>query len=455
MARKARGPSGHTGQTQAGNVRDVKVERIGPVTIYKRGLSYFLYYREKGVSHRTKVDGNLAVARATASTVSSALANHRPSPLSHQRTSPQEMVAAFLDYVSSVQKLALSTHDRYRAALDRFLDFCKHGGIAVVDTVDETTVENFVRWLRGQTRTRNGSAKGKRGAYMLGGVKFVLSTCRTAFNWASRRRMLPPFTENPFRSFPIDKLRDRVEETGESRLFSAAQERAFFKACSDWQRAMFVSLAAYGLRVRELTHLLVEDVDLEAGVIEIRSKPELYWNVKSRRRRKLPLLPEMRGLLMQLIGGRKSGFVFLNEEFYLGVRHPASDFASPQTFKAHLQKIAANAVVTNPDATERDLRRAITTFCRTMGQIPEKRIRLEFMKVTETIGCPEFTRAHDFRHFFASRAQEAGMNPLLVQDLLGHATMDMTRRYTHFGLEAMREALGKLNPGKATEETPA
>ena len=47
------------------------------------------------------------------------------------------------------------------------------------------------------------------------------------------------------------------------------------------------------------------------------------------------------------------------------------------------------------------------------------------------------------------------MNPLLVQDLLGHATMDMTRRYTHFGLEAMREALGKLNPGKATEETPA
>jgi len=38
---------------------------------------------------------------------------------------------------------------------------------------------------------------------------------------------------------------------------------------------MFVSLAAYGLRVRELTHLLVEDVDLEAGAIEIRSKPEL------------------------------------------------------------------------------------------------------------------------------------------------------------------------------------
>ena len=102
---------------------------------------------------------------------------------------------------------------------------------------------------------------------------------------------------------------------------------------------------------------------------------------------------------MQLIGGRKSGFVFLNEEFYRSVRHPASDFASPQTFKAHLQKIAADAVVTNPDATERDLRRAITTFCRTMGQIPEKRIHLEFMKLTKTIGCPEFTRGTTFGIF--------------------------------------------------------
>jgi integrase len=430
------------------------VERIGPVTIYKRGLSYFLYYREKGVSQRTKVDGNLAVARATASKVSSALANLRPSPIGHRRTSPREMVSCFLDYVSAVQKLSLRTQDRYRAALDRFLDFCKDSGITAVDAVSETTIEDFVRWLRGQTRTRNGSAKGKRSAYKLGGVKFVLSTCRTAFNWANRRRMLPPFTENPFKSFPIDKLRDRNEGDGEPRVFSAAQERAFFDACSDWQRAIFVSLATFGLRVGELTHLLVEDVDLEAGVIEIRSKPELYWHVKTGRRRKLPLPPEMRSLLVRQIDGRKSGFLFLNEGFYRGLRHPQFEFASPKVFKAHLQKIAADAMVTKPEATEREIRRAVAAFCRTMGQIPEKRIRLELIKLTKRIGCPEFTRAHDFRHLFARRAQEAGMNPLLVQDMLGHATMDMTRRYTHFGLEAMREALGKLNIGKESEEKP-
>ena len=80
-----------------------------------------------------------------------------------------------------------------------------------------------------------------------------------------------------------------------------------------------------------------------------------------------------------------------------------------------------------------------------MGQIPEKRVRGEFMKLTREIGCPEFTRAHDLRHLFSSRAQEAGMNPLMVQELLGHATLDMTRRYTHLGLDAMRERLGRLD----------
>ena len=38
------------------------------------------------------------------------------------------------------------------------------------------------------------------------------------------------------------------------------------------------------------------------------------------------------------------------------------------------------------------------------------------------------------------------MNPLLVQEMLGHATLDMTRRYTHLGIEAKREAMGKLGP---------
>ncbi len=455
MAKASKGPKGHTGQTDSGNIRDVKVDRIGPVTIYKRGDTYYLYYRENRKSERRRVEGNLLVARATAAKVAAALGEHRPSPLGFDRTTPEQMTAGYLDYVANVQKLAWRTQDRYRAALDRFQEFCSAAEISAVDSFDERTVEDFVRWLRGQTRTRNGAKKGKQDAYAVGGVKFILSTCRTAFNWAARRRMLPPYAENAFSRFPIDKLRDTETEDEGMRIFTPEQEKAFFAACNDWQRRIFQTLAAYGLRVGELSNLLIENVDLTAGTIQICSKPELYWRVKTARRRQLPLTREMKRVFECLIADRKAGFVFLNEEFLAGTRRCAAVFGSDASFRERLQKIAADTTCNNPDATEKDQRRAVTTFCRKMGQIPVKRVQSEFCSLTEAIGCPHFTRTHDLRHLFSSRAQEEGTNPLLVQELLGHATLAMTKRYTHLGMDAKRDALERLTSPNEPPQQPS
>lgn len=447
MPRKPKGPVGHTGQTDSGNTRDVKVDRIGPVTIYKRGSTYYLYYREAGKSERRRVDGNLAVARATAAKVAAALGENRPSPLGFQRTTPQQMVSGYLDYVENVQKLAWRTLDRYRAALERLLDFCVDRDLAAIDAFHELTVEDFVKWLRGQTRTRNGASTGKREVYKVGGVKFILSTCRTAFNWAGRRRMVPPFAENPFSTFPIDQLRDSAAEDEGQRVFSLEQEKAFFEACSEWQKGIFLTLATYGMRVGELTHLLVENVDLGAGTIQVCSKPELFWRVKTARRRQLPLTTRMKWLFARLIGDRKAGFVFLNEQYATRRTKFASRFESDSGFRQHLEKVVADLIAGKPDASERDKRRAVVTYSRRMGQIPVKRIQSEFCKLTERIGCPQFTRTHDLRHLFSTRAQEEGTNPLLVQEMLGHTTLSMTKRYTHLGMDTKREAIERMTRG--------
>ena len=448
MPRKKKDFAGHTGRTAAGHTRDVKVERIGKVTVYKRGDVYYLYYRQGGVTQRRRVEGNLAVARATAHKVLTALDEGKPSPVAYLRTSPEKLVEGYLDAVASVQKLALRTQDRYRAALDRFLDFCQTARISTVDTVDEATVEDFVKWLRGQKRARNGAAKGKRAFYQVGGVRFILSTCRTAFNWAARRRMLPPFAQNPFLLFGIDKLTDHTEKVAKVNVFTPEQERAFFQACDDWQRDLFTVLTRYGLRLGELTHLLIEDVDLIADTFVIRSKPWLFWNVKTGRERRLPLLPGMREIFERAVGGRCAGFVFLNQEFATGRSRPALAFATPQAFRSHVERVAADVLTADPDAGEREQKRAVVRFCRTLGQIPEKRVRCEFMSLTEKIGCPEYTRVHDLRHLFSTRAQAAGVNPILVQEMLGHTTLDMTRRYTHLGMDTKREALQNMFAGK-------
>jgi site-specific recombinase XerD len=179
------------------------------------------------------------------------------------------LVIGFLDAVAGVQKLALRTQDRYKAALDRFLDFCKATDVKTIDALTLATVEDFVKWLRGQRRTRNGSVNGSRASYKIGGIKFILSTCRTTLNWAGRRRMLPPYHENPFKLFPIDKLKDPNEERTSGMIFTPEQGRAFFAACDVWQKRLFTVLGTYGLRVAELTHLLIEDVDLSADTFSV------------------------------------------------------------------------------------------------------------------------------------------------------------------------------------------
>lgn len=170
----------------------------------------------------------------------------------------------------------------------------------------------------------------------------------------------------------------------------------------------------------------------------------MFWRVKTARRRQLPLTAEMRKTFERMIGGRSAGFVFQNLEFFNGSRKLFSAFGSDVKFREKLQNIALETLHEDPAKLAKSQRRAVTAFCRKMGQIPVKRIQHEFCALTEEIGCPHFTRTHDLRHLFSSRAQEKGTNPLLVQEILGHATLTMTKRYTHLGMEAERDALERL-----------
>ena len=51
---------------------------------------------------------------------------------------------------------------------------------------------------------------------------------------------------------------------------------------------------------------------------------------------------------------------------------------------------------------------------------------------------------HSFRHFHISQLIANGVNPLVVRDLVGHTTVDMTARYTHVALETKQQAVSSL-----------
>jgi integrase len=93
------------------------------------------------------------------------------------------------------------------------------------------------------------------------------------YSFAGRRRHLPPYSGNPFAELPIDRM--RVEDTKPIFVFDQDTELRFFQSTSRWAFAIHFTLAKTGLRVGELVHLLIEDVDLDRGWLTVRTRPDL------------------------------------------------------------------------------------------------------------------------------------------------------------------------------------
>lgn len=56
-------------------------------------------------------------------------------------------------------------------------------------------------------------------------------------------------------------------------------------------------------------------------------------------------------------------------------------------------------------------------------------------------------RYHDLRHMAATAMAEAGHHPIIIADVLGHKSLQTTRKYTHPSLESKAKALGAITSG--------
>jgi integrase len=77
------------------------------------------------------------------------------------------------------------------------------------------------------------------------------------------------------------------------------------------------------------------------------------------------------------------------------------------------------------------------------------RIRTEFMRLTKVIGQSDLTAPKTLRHLFATALQDANVDPLIRNELMGHApasaiggnSLGMTANYTHTRLDTKRRQL--------------
>ena len=78
-------------------------------------------------------------------------------------------------------------------------------------------------------------------------------------------------------------------------------------------------------------------------------------------------------------------------------------------------------------------------------------------EIRKSAGLPQHLSPHTLRHTFATHMLENGADMRSVQELLGHASLSTTQRYTHITLDHLMRVYDKAHPrssvrGKGGEE---
>lgn len=422
--------------------------RIGRVRAYLRGRVWYLCYHEHGKRHQPRVGPDRVQARQLAAEINAQLEVGAPSTLGFEPISIVELRQRWLDQHEHVRRSSLNTIRRYRAATQHLINFVTDvRPLRRASDFRPNHAEHFVRYLRSIKVAPNGHKNAGKRRLRDAGVRFILETCSTLFNYAARHRHLPPYVENPFRAIEVSRI--PIEDAKPIVVFNEEQEEAFLDTCDAWQFPVFATLLLTGLRPGELIHLLLpEDLNLDDGWLYVRNKPKLGWRVKTRNERDIPLMPELADVLRVMLGGRNIGVVFRQ-------RRCADDHVPPLQCQTRselefgLASRATRLEESSPESTTRDsFEAAAKTIWRDLGALKTDWVRKEFMQLTRKIGSAEITAPKTLRHTFATMLQDANVDPLIRNELMGHAPggsngggLGMTAIYTHTRPETKRRQL--------------
>ena len=373
------------------------------------------------VRHRPRVGPHREAARQLAAQINSQLEVGAPSALSFESLAISELQDRWLSHHEQVLRSSVQTINRYRAATNHLLVFIRTARASdKTSTFRVQHAEEFVRYLRTVQVAPNGHENSRRRPLFDKGIKYILCCCRTMFNYAMKRRHLSPYAENPFSELDLDRI--PIENSKPVVIFTADQEQKFLETCDDWQFPVFLTLILTGLRPGELCHLLLpDDLDLDGGVLYVRNKPKLGWQVKTRSEREIPLVDPLVNVLRLSVGHRTTGPVFLRRRFEDGERPTLAGHT-----KADLEQEVENRIVERERNSDRKLSRTqrlqiARSVWRDAGSIKTDHIRKEFMRLTRSIEAQHLTAPKSLRHLFATTLQDTNVDPLIRCELMGPA----------------------------------
>ena len=294
---------------------------------------------------------------------------------------------AFLDWLGQERRASPLTVEAYGADIAAFLGFLTQhlGGEPDLAALAALRPADFRAWLAAQAG--EGSANATRARH--------LAAVRTFFRWLARRQgvdnpavrlIATPRAKRPVpKALPPEHARAVAEEAGE------VSDRALVQARDE---ALFTLLYGCGLRIAEALALDVPDAPLPGADAPLRVVG------KGSKQRLVPVLPAVREAIAAWLA-----------------LHP-----SPAAGCATVRRRARRA------AGSRRWRSARCALFR--------RLR----------GLPEHATPHALRHSFATHLLDGGGDLRSIQELLGHASLSTTQRYTSVETARLMEVWRKAHP---------
>ena len=290
-------------------------------------------------------------------------------------------IPAFLEYLSLEKKCSPHTLKAYQANLEAFEVFITEQGS--LETIEEVSYGEIRAWIVSLIQSGNTPRT----------VNRKLSALRSYYKFLLRIGSIPVSPLKEHKALKTDtKVALPFSQEEIQRLLAAD----FFpeEYTGVLQRTVIQLLYYTGIRRSELIELKVQDVDLSEGLMKVLGKRN--------KERLLPLLPEMKTQLTQLLEQQKQYQISReSEHFFVNSRgKKLSEAFVYETVKTYLSKVS-----------------------------------------TKTKRSP-----HVLRHSFATHLLDQGADLNAIKDLLGHSSIAATQHYTHSSMKKIQDIYKKAHP---------
>jgi len=299
-----------------------------------------------------------------------------------------DLIVRYLASLRYERNASPHTIRNYRSDLEQFHDFLKKarpGGPVKVESVDALRIRGFLSHLFERSQEKSSVAR-------------KLAAVRSFFKFLCREGIL---AENPAAQVSTPKRPQKLprimtEEETNNFLDHLARDAEAGNATLIRDRAILELLYASGLRVSELVGLDLRRVQMGEGMVLVQGK--------GRKERIVPF-------------GSKARNALLN---YLPVRE--------KTLREH--RTASSALFLNSKG----------------GRLTTRSVHRIVWKLVRLFGPKIRVSPHSLRHAFASHLLSEGADLRAIQEMLGHASLSTTQKYTQVSIERLMEVYDKTHP---------